>query len=96
MAQDAIGQDPDARVFSHPKNRGYGAALKTGFNLAKGELVGFLDADGTYPPEYFPQLCQQALDGYEMVTGSRMSGAESHMPFTRRIGNIFSLVYFLS
>ena len=25
-------------------------------------LVGFLDADGTYPPEYFPQLCQAALD----------------------------------
>ncbi|WP_298003488.1 MULTISPECIES: glycosyltransferase family 2 protein [Anaerolinea] len=76
------------RVLSHPKNRGYGAALKTGFNEARGELIGFLDADGTYPPEYFPQLCLAALNGADLVIGSRMAGAESKMPLTRRIGNI--------
>jgi len=76
------------RVLSHPKNRGYGAALKTGFNEARGELIGFLDADGTYPPEYFPQLCLAALNGVDLVIGSRMAGAESKMPLTRRIGNI--------
>ena len=43
-------------LVRHPKNTGYGAALKTGFAKASGELIGFLDADGTYPPEYFPQL----------------------------------------
>ena len=42
------------RLIRHPKNKGYGAALKTGFSQAEGELIGFLDADGTYPPEYFP------------------------------------------
>ncbi len=42
---------------SMPINSGYGAALKTGFAAAKGEWIGFLDADGTYPPEYFPELC---------------------------------------
>src|SRR5262245_42895304 len=36
-------------LIQHPKNKGYGAALKTGFSHAKGELIGFLDADGTYP-----------------------------------------------
>src|SRR4029079_16010392 len=46
------------RLICHPQNKGYGAALKTGFSKASGELIGFLDADGTYPPEYFPQLCQ--------------------------------------
>ena len=76
------------RVISHPKNRGYGAALKTGFSAASGELVGFLDADGTYPPEFFPQLCTEALNGADLVIGSRMAGAESHMPVTRRIGNV--------
>jgi glycosyltransferase involved in cell wall biosynthesis len=77
------------KLVRHPKNRGYGAALKTGFAQARGELIGFLDADGTYPPEYFPQLCRRALDGGELVVGSRMAGADSKMPLTRRVGNLF-------
>jgi len=89
IAQEIADKDPDLKVISHPKNRGYGAALKTGFAMATGELVGFLDADGTYPPEYFPQLCRAALDGGDIVIGSRMMGSDSKMPVTRRIGNIF-------
>jgi glycosyltransferase involved in cell wall biosynthesis len=76
-------------LISHPKNKGYGAALKTGFSKAKGELIGFLDADGTYPPEYFPQLCLAAINGTDLVIGSRMTGEDSKMPLTRRIGNFF-------
>lgn len=76
------------RLEQHPVNRGYGAALKTGFRAANGELLAFLDADGTYPPEYFPKLCQTLLqNGNDIVVGSRMAGAESEMPLTRRIGN---------
>ncbi|HUV25877.1 MAG TPA: glycosyltransferase family 2 protein [Anaerolineales bacterium] len=77
------------RLIRHEKNRGYGAALKTGFSKANGELIGFLDADGTYPPEYFPQLCQKALNGSELVIGTRLSGTDSKMPLTRRVGNFF-------
>ncbi len=77
------------RVIRHARNQGYGAALKTGFCQAKGELIGFLDADGTYPPEYFPALCAQALAGSDLVIGSRMAGAASQMPRTRRLGNLF-------
>ncbi|HUG34672.1 MAG TPA: glycosyltransferase family 2 protein [Anaerolineales bacterium] len=76
-------------LISHPKNKGYGAALKTGFAQAKGELIGFLDADGTYPPEYFPKLCRAALNGSDLVIGSRMAGEDSKMPLTRRVGNFF-------
>jgi glycosyltransferase involved in cell wall biosynthesis len=82
-------KDRALRLIEHPTNKGYGAALKTGFSSAKGELIGFLDADGTYPPEYFPQLCTAALNGGELVVGSRMSGEASQMPATRRVGNFF-------
>ncbi|MBV6451606.1 MAG: Undecaprenyl-phosphate 4-deoxy-4-formamido-L-arabinose transferase [Anaerolineales bacterium] len=74
-------------LIRHPQNKGYGAALKTGFSQAKGELIGFLDADGTYPPEYFPKLCQVAMNGHDLVIGSRMAGEKSQMPLVRRVGN---------
>ncbi len=86
---DIVESMPGVELVRHPTNKGYGAALKTGFGRAKGELIGFLDADGTYPPEFFPQLCQYALNGTDLVIGSRMAGAESQMPVTRRIGNLF-------
>jgi glycosyltransferase involved in cell wall biosynthesis len=85
-------------LIRHPINKGYGAALKTGFQGGRGELLAFLDADGTYPPEYFPELCQAALGGADLVVGSRRSGASSEMPVVRRIGNMIwaSLVSLLS
>src|SRR5215208_3226413 len=87
-AQVAAGI-PGVSLIRHPRNKGYGAALKTGFSKASGELIGFLDADGTYPPEYFPQLCTAAMNGSDLVIGSRMAGADSKMPMTRRVGNLF-------
>jgi len=86
---EIAGQIEGVRLIRHPINKGYGAALKTGFSQAEGELIGFLDADGTYPPEYFPALCKAAMNGADLVIGSRMAGADSKMPVTRRIGNIF-------
>jgi len=77
----------DVRLVRHNTNHGYGAALKTGFCEARGDLLAFLDADGTYPPEHLPRLCRAALDGAELVIGSRMAGADSQMPRVRRLGN---------
>ncbi|MFN8496867.1 MAG: glycosyltransferase [Anaerolineae bacterium] len=79
---------PQARLIRHPVNRGYGAAIKTGFNAARGQLLAFTDADGTYPPEAFPALCRAILDhDADVAVGSRRSGAESHMPMVRQVGN---------
>ena len=85
---DIVRQYATVRLIRHEKNRGYGGALKTGFANATGNLLSFLDADGTYPPEHFPELCRAVLNGAELVIGSRMAGATSEMPKTRRLGNI--------
>lgn len=80
---------PGAVLIQHARNGGYGAALKTGFAAAKGEWVGFLDADGTYPPEYFPALIKSANEqNADIVIGSRMAGEASEMPKMRKLGNL--------
>jgi glycosyltransferase involved in cell wall biosynthesis len=85
---EIVRQYANVRLIRHEKNRGYGGALKTGFANATGNLLAFLDADGTYPPDHFPELCRAVLAGADLVIGSRMAGAKSEMPKTRRLGNI--------
>jgi glycosyltransferase involved in cell wall biosynthesis len=86
---EIAGRYPEVRLLRHTVNQGYGAALKTGFGRAQGNLLGFLDADGTYPPEHFPDLCRVALvEEADLVIGSRMAGADSEMPLMRRVGNL--------
>ena len=76
------------RVITHEHNRGYGAALKTGIRAAQGDVIGFLDADGTYPPEALPTLVQELFrQRADIVTGSRMAGPRGGMPLVRRLGN---------
>jgi glycosyltransferase involved in cell wall biosynthesis len=85
---EVVASFPGAQLVQHATNKGYGAALKTGFSAASGDLLAFLDADGTYPPESFPDLCSEALDGADLVVGSRRSGTQSKMPLVRRVGNL--------
>jgi hypothetical protein len=54
---------------------------------ARGDLIAFLDADATYPPESFPLLCAAVLAGADIVVGSRMADQSSAMPLSRRVGN---------
>jgi glycosyltransferase involved in cell wall biosynthesis len=77
------------RLIRHNVNRGYGAALKAGFNAASYEWLAFLDADGTYPAAGLLSLCKAADDGnVDLVVASRMRGEHSDMPRLRRIGNL--------
>ena len=85
-------------VIAYENNQGYGAAIKLGFSKASGELVGFMDADGTCDPEYFVELCNVAIDeSADMVMGCRMH-KESKMPGLRWLGNRMyaALVSYLS
>jgi len=84
---DIVRGYPGVRLAQHKVNRNYGGALKTGFHTATGDMLAFLDADGTYPPEYLPQLCREVLNGADMCVGSRMAGAKNDSPLVRQVGN---------
>jgi glycosyltransferase involved in cell wall biosynthesis len=75
-------------VLAFPTNRGYGAAIKAGWQHAPSDLLAFLDADGTCDPRFFGPMCRTLIDdGCDLVLGGRM-GAGSRMPFVRRVGNV--------
>ena len=79
--------EPGVRVEVFERNRGYGAAIKHGFDVATGELVAFMDADGTCDPEQFaPQVRKLLEENADICCGSRM-GPDSQMPGIRRLGN---------
>jgi glycosyltransferase involved in cell wall biosynthesis len=68
-----------AKVLYHPTNRGKGAALRTGFAAATGELVIVQDADLEYDPADYPRLVAPILHkNADVVYGSRFSGGEAH------------------
>ncbi|MBW3015143.1 glycosyltransferase family 2 protein [Candidatus Woesearchaeota archaeon] len=83
-----IAKNKGAKVISHKRNLGYGAALRHGFQAAKGKIICSLDADSTYPPEEIPKLYKIYLKrNVDMVVGSRMLSGAKGMPLIRKIGN---------
>lgn len=75
------------KLISYEKNKGYGAAIKEGFSQAKGDLLGFFDADGTCDPDFFIDLYKALQKGSAQISlGSRMH-KDSKMPPIRRVGN---------
>lgn len=78
------------RVVLHEFNQGKGAALRTGFAFATGDIVVIQDADMEYSPNDFPFLIQPILDGKaDVVYGSRFIGGQAHrvVYFWHMIGN---------
>jgi glycosyltransferase involved in cell wall biosynthesis len=72
-----------ARVLRHPRNRGYGASLKTGILAATYETILIIDADQTYPVDEMPNLLAK-LENADMVVGARI-GKNVHIPLLRRV-----------
>ncbi|MGB7296099.1 MAG: glycosyltransferase family 2 protein, partial [Candidatus Aminicenantales bacterium] len=79
------------RIVVHEKNRGKGAALRTGFDLAEGDIILVQDADLEYDPREYPHLLAPILDGRaDVVYGSRFLGGPHRVfYFWHYVGNRF-------
>ncbi len=74
--------DRDVEVVRHERNRGKGAALRSGFARARGEIVAVQDADLEYDPVDLPARMPPILDGHaDFVYGSRLSGGRPQRVF---------------
>ena len=72
----AIALEKGARVHLEPR-KGYGRAYRTGFEVAKGDVIVTMDADCTYPAEKVPELVGKLLrDNLEFITCDRLTLAE--------------------
>ncbi len=81
----------DVKVLFHQKNRGKGAALRTGFEQVTGNIVIIQDADLEYDPREYGRLIEPILDGRaDVVYGSRFTGGPQRVLFFwHYVGNRF-------
>jgi glycosyltransferase involved in cell wall biosynthesis len=85
-----------ARLVSHARNQGLGAALRTGFAAAKGELLLTLDADLTFAPSLIPVLLRRFQQGdVDVVSGSpKLAGYAADVPpFRIAVSRVATFVY---
>lgn len=82
----------DVQCFFHDRNRGKGAALRTGFSHAKGDIILVQDADLEYDPNEYERLLRPIVDGRaDVVLTSRFLTGEEHrvLYFWHAVGNHF-------
>jgi glycosyltransferase involved in cell wall biosynthesis len=83
-------QDSTVRVITHERNRGKGAAVRTGMASAKGDLLVIQDADLEYDPEDWRRLLEPILRGKaKVVYGSRFTGERKNILPSHWVGNRF-------
>lgn len=85
-------QDARIKIFQHEKNQGKGAALRTGFKQATGDIILIQDADLEYDPNEYAKLIRPLQEGRaDVVYGSRFIGGAEHrvVRFWHMLGNKF-------
>lgn len=73
---------PQVRIVTHPQNRGYGAALRSGFSSATKEWIFYTDGDGQYDPRELVNLVEAVQEDTDIVNGFKI---ERHDPLHRVI-----------
>src|SRR2546425_2546037 len=76
IADELARTYPHVRVVHHPKNRGYGGALQTGFRSATKEFIFYTDGDAQYDPAELEALWEQMSDGVDLVDGYKISRSD--------------------
>ena len=79
---------PDVRIV-YERTHGKGAALRAGFEAARGDIIVMMDADGSMNPAEIPSYVGALLAGADFAKGSRFlqGGGTSDMPLYRKLGN---------
>jgi glycosyltransferase involved in cell wall biosynthesis len=89
----SIALENGAYVVRHPKNRGKGAALRTGFQAAlqsSCDIIITLDGDLQHDPNSIPRFLSKISEGADIVVGSRYFTLSEEMPFFRRLSNMIT------
>jgi dolichyl-phosphate beta-glucosyltransferase len=89
-ALDFARTHPEVRVIGSPERRGKGLGIREGVRIARGDCIGFSDADNKTPITEFDKIEPQLLAGADLVIGSRAlraSTIERHQPLYRRWGS---------
>lgn len=91
--RDAAKRFPDLRVIRHDRNKGKGAAIRTGVEAASGDIIGFVDGDGEVNPDYLMEAAAiiRESDLTDIVIGNRYLIPDGYK--TTAIRKLYSRVY---
>lgn len=81
---------PSLKIITHPKNLGYGAVLRSGFDAATKDLVFYTDGDGQYKVSELPVLFSLMADDIDFVNGIKMSRNDATYRIV--IGKLYSFI----
>jgi glycosyltransferase involved in cell wall biosynthesis len=76
IADELARTYPEVRVVHHERNRGYGGALRSGFEAARGDYVFYTDGDAQYDPAEMALLWQRLDDEVDLVNGYKISRSD--------------------